>query len=52
LDSGCTNHMSGDQQIFHESNRAVETKIKLGNGALEQAKGKGSVAVQTKQGLK
>ena len=42
--------MTGNHQIFHEINTSFETNVRMGNGALVQAKGKGSVAIHTKMG--
>ena len=52
LDSGCTNHMTGNCELFYHIDTSYETKVRMGNGSIVQAKGKGSIAVQTKMGLK
>ena len=52
IDSGCTSHMSRDEKLFNQLDKTVKTKVKLGNGDVVEAKGKGSVAVQTKEGTK
>ncbi|KAL3612509.1 hypothetical protein D5086_003529 [Populus alba] len=51
-DSGCTSHMSKFLSIFSSIDRSVQSKIKLGNGDIVQAKGKGTVAVSTNKGIK
>lgn len=43
IDSGCSNHMTGDENIFVELDSATKTQVKMGNGALVQAKGKGTM---------
>ncbi|CAL9020712.1 unnamed protein product, partial [Prunus brigantina] len=52
LDSGCSNHMSGNENIFLNVDTSATPNIKMGNGAIVEAKGKGRIAVKTKKGLK
>ena len=52
IDSGCTSHMSKFLSIFSSIDRSVQPKIKLGNGDVVQAKGKGTVAVNTNKCIK
>lgn len=52
IDSGCTSHMSKDESLFNNFDKSVKTKVTLGNGAVVEAQGRGSIAVQTKQGTK
>ncbi|KAK5785365.1 hypothetical protein PVK06_039943 [Gossypium arboreum] len=40
LDSGCTNHMSPDANIFKTLDRSCKTKVKIGNGQFIKAEGK------------
>ena len=49
LDSGCTNHMTADKNLFVNM-EAANSKVRLGNGALVDVKGKGTIRVQTKKG--
>ncbi|XP_057996597.1 uncharacterized protein LOC131175917 [Hevea brasiliensis] len=52
IDSGCTSHMAKNKSLFTHLDNSFRTKVKLGNGELVQAKGKGTVVVQSKQGIK
>ena len=52
LDSGCTNNMTGNRELFHHIDTSYETKVRMGNDSIVQAKGKGSIVVQTKMGQK
>ncbi|TXG54509.1 hypothetical protein EZV62_019765 [Acer yangbiense] len=52
LDSGCSNHMSGNENIFLDVDSTVTPKVKLGNGAIVESKGKGRISVETKKGTK
>ena len=52
IDSGCTSHMSKFLSIVSSIDRLVQPKIKLRNGDIVQAKGKGIVAVSTNRGIK
>ncbi|TXG67555.1 hypothetical protein EZV62_008830 [Acer yangbiense] len=45
LDSGCSNHMSGNENIFLDVDSAVTPKVKLGNGAIVESKGKGRISL-------
>lgn len=52
VDSGCSNHMTGDENIFKEIDRSVKSQVKLGNGELVEVEGKGTIAVNTKKGTR
>ncbi|TXG67366.1 hypothetical protein EZV62_008641 [Acer yangbiense] len=52
LDSGCRNHMSGNENIFLDVDSTVTPKVKLGNGAIVESKGKRRISVETKKGTK
>ncbi|KAG8499382.1 hypothetical protein CXB51_005988 [Gossypium anomalum] len=52
LDSGCTNHMSPDETIFKTLDRSCKTRVKIGNGQLIKAEGKGDVQICTATGGK
>ena len=52
LDSGCTNHMTGNKSIFHKMDASISSQVKMGNGVLVQVKGKGTIGVQTKRGVR
>ena len=49
LDSGCSNHMTGNKSLFSSLDSSVVTNIKLGDDFLVLAKGKGIVSVQSKK---
>ncbi|GKV29240.1 hypothetical protein SLEP1_g38182 [Rubroshorea leprosula] len=52
VDSGCTNHMVKDVKLFTKLDRSIRTRVRLGNGYVVQAEGKGNVSIQTKEGIK
>ncbi|CAJ2637049.1 unnamed protein product [Trifolium pratense] len=52
IDSGCTNHMTYDRELFRELDEAVFSKVKIGNGAYIEVKGRGTVAIEGHTGLK
>jgi hypothetical protein len=52
IDSGCTNHMTYDRELFKELDKSVISKVKIGNGAYIEVKGKGTVAIEGHTGLK
>ena len=52
MDSGCSNHMAKDQSIFKDIDKSVNVKVRLGNGAIVESQGKGTVMVETKKGTK
>lgn len=52
LDSGCSNHMSGNESLFNFIDMNVKSKIKMGNNEVVPVVGKGSILFRTKQGEK
>ncbi|KAG8489064.1 hypothetical protein CXB51_017032 [Gossypium anomalum] len=52
VDSGCTHHMAADESLFRDLDRSYVSKIRIGNGDLIQAKGKGNVVINTRSGNK
>ena len=50
LDSGCSNHMSPEKEIFCNIDSSINTPVKLGNGQLVESKGMGSISIQTEHG--
>ncbi|RVW50135.1 Retrovirus-related Pol polyprotein from transposon RE1 [Vitis vinifera] len=52
IDSGCTNHMTNDQELFKELDKTIISKVKIGNGEFISVKGKGTVAIESLTGLK
>ncbi|XP_058211190.1 uncharacterized protein LOC131323421 [Rhododendron vialii] len=51
LDSGCSNHMTGNRDIFVELDQNFASQVKLGDGKLQSAEGKGVISVRTKGAL-
>ena len=49
LDSGYSNHMTADKDIFLDMDSSFNSKVKLRNGDHVEIKGKGSIAVETKE---
>ena len=52
IDSGCTNHMTNDKELFKELDKTAISKVKIGNGEFISVKGKGTVAIESLTGLK
>ncbi|CAL9010551.1 unnamed protein product [Prunus brigantina] len=50
VDSGCSNHMTGNRQCFVKFEENVNSQVKLGDGKLHNVKGKGIISVQTREG--
>ncbi|GKC58344.1 retrovirus-related pol polyprotein from transposon TNT 1-94 [Tanacetum coccineum] len=46
LDSGCSNHMSGDPSWFSDLNQNHTTTVKLGNNMIMKAVGQGNVKIK------
>ena len=40
VDSGCTNHMTNNQDLFRELDRTTISKVRIGNGEYIPMKGK------------
>ncbi|RVW27105.1 Retrovirus-related Pol polyprotein from transposon RE1 [Vitis vinifera] len=43
VDSGCTNHMTNNQDLFRELDRTTISKVRIGNGEYIPVKGKGTL---------
>ena len=52
VDSGCTNHMTNNQDLFREFDRTTISKVRIGNGEYIPVKGKRTVAIKSQTGLK
>lgn len=52
IDSGCTHHMAGDMTMFKELDKSYSSKVRIGNGARLEVKGRGIVAIDTPSGTK
>ncbi|KAH9678563.1 hypothetical protein KPL71_025767 [Citrus sinensis] len=52
IDSGCTNHMTYDRELFKELDETTISKVRIGNGAHIAVKSKGTVAIEGHTGLK
>ena len=52
IDSGCTNHMTFDRDLFKELDTSVVSKVKIGNGENIVVKGKCTVAIESISGTK
>ena len=52
LNSGCSNHMSGNETLFSFIDKSFKSKIKMGNNGTLPVVGKRSIMVCTKQGDK
>ena len=52
LESGCSNHMSGNESMFSFINKNYKSEIKMGNNGIVPIMGKESIMIRTKQGEK
>ncbi|XP_047259028.1 uncharacterized protein LOC124891286 [Capsicum annuum] len=52
IDSGCTNHMTHDEEIFKYIDKSAISKVRIGKGDYLSAKGKGIVAIESRSGTK
>ncbi|KAI5312848.1 hypothetical protein L3X38_042022 [Prunus dulcis] len=52
VDSGCSNHMTGDERLLIDIRRDVTSKVKMGTGETVQVAGKGTLVIETKTGRK
>lgn len=50
VDSACSNHMTANPKLLCDIDYSKTTKVKMGNGMLVDTKGKGSIAMETKNG--
>ncbi|XP_059298082.1 uncharacterized protein LOC132050733 [Lycium ferocissimum] len=48
VDNGCTDHMTGDEKAFLSINHSITSKVRMGNGALIDAKGRGTISINRK----
>jgi len=52
LDSGCSNHMLGNIEIFSNLDESVKSEVTLGTNSKVSVMGKGRVNILTKKGEK
>ncbi|CAN6562150.1 unnamed protein product [Malus baccata var. baccata] len=52
IDSGCSNHMTGDESLLVNVQRNLTSKVKMGTGEIVQVAGKGTLVIETKLGRK
>ncbi|KAG8480419.1 hypothetical protein CXB51_025096 [Gossypium anomalum] len=52
VDSGCSHHMAADVSLFKELDRSFSSRIRIGNGSLIEARGKGDVLISSSSGNK
>ena len=50
VDSGCSNHMTGERKEFKELDETKNRRIWLGDNKEIQVEGEGTIVVQTSQG--
>jgi hypothetical protein len=49
LDTGCSNHMCGDNEAFSDLDESFRNFVKFGDNSMVSVMGKGKVIVQTKE---
>ncbi|CAL8152285.1 unnamed protein product [Prunus armeniaca] len=52
IDSGCSNHMTGDEGLLVNIQRNLTSKVKMGIGEVVPVAGKGTLVIKTKLGKK
>ncbi|TYK00496.1 TMV resistance protein N-like [Cucumis melo var. makuwa] len=52
LDSGCSNHMTGNRSIFVTLDESFQSEVKTGDNTRLQVKGQGDILVKTKKDTK
>ena len=52
IDSGGTNHMTNDEELFKVLDTSVTSKVRIGNGDILSVKGQGTVAIESVTGVK
>ncbi|KAH1241599.1 hypothetical protein GmHk_07G019149 [Glycine max] len=52
IDSGCTNHMTNNKDLFKEQSIICILKVRVGDGKFIRVNGKGTVAISTNKGTK
>jgi len=52
VDSGCTNHMTHDQEVFRKLDKSQVSKVRIGNGDFITVEGKGTIAIESYAGRK
>jgi hypothetical protein len=52
LDSGCSNHMTGNRELLSNIDSSIASNITLGNDYLVKVQGRGTVPILTKQNVK
>ncbi|KAM2091058.1 hypothetical protein ACFX1T_029593 [Malus domestica] len=52
IDSGCNNHMTGDERLLVNVQRDLTSQVKMGTGEICQVAGKGTLVIETKLGRK
>jgi len=52
IDSGCTSHMTYDQELFKKLDKTAISKVRIGNKAYLAVKGKGTMAIKGTTSLK
>ncbi|KAH9697052.1 hypothetical protein KPL71_023444 [Citrus sinensis] len=52
INSGCTNHMTNDKELFIDLRPTDLTKVKIGNGDYISVKGIGTIAITSAEGTK
>lgn len=50
MDSGCSNHMSGERNLFRNLDESFKIGVRLGDNKEISVEGKGTVALNTLQG--
>ncbi|KAK0596519.1 hypothetical protein LWI29_016455 [Acer saccharum] len=52
IDSGCSNHVTGDKNVFTFLDESIQSEVKTGDDKKHQVRGKGDVLIKSKEGAK
>ena len=52
IDSGCSNHMTGNEKLFSAKDGSFKSKVKLGDDKYLEVAAKGAMEIHTKEGIK
>lgn len=52
IDSGCSNHITGNERLFTELDRSFNAQVKIGNGVYLKVLGISIIAMETPSSLK
>ncbi|CAN6694158.1 unnamed protein product [Malus baccata var. baccata] len=52
IDNGCSNHMTAHESLLTDTDTTYTEKVKMGNGNIVEATGRGTLIIETKKGIR